>query len=128
MTMPALATMSSSGILTEPKQIAEYLFLCFKASEDSQSNLFPVQSLPAIIENCTGRINMIPDECNAALRSLYGAYFETVSSDVRLMEYVPEPEKMVLAIRMTLGVDGKTFDLSKLITKTEGNGFIDGAI
>lgn len=128
MPIPTLPTMSSSGILTEPNQVADYLFKCFLSSEASQSSYFSVHSLPFLVEQNTGRINNLPDDVSGALKDLYGAYFESVSVSVHLKDIPEEPEKVALIVRMTLTIDGKMFDLSRLVEKTENNIFIDSPL
>lgn len=128
MPIPPLPTLTSAGILTEPNQIADYLFKCFLATEQSQSTYFPVYSLPYLVEQTTGKINNLPDSAAEALRSLYGSYFESVSVNVYLKDMIEEPEKVALIIKMTLTIDGKIYDLSRLVEKTEDNLFIESIL
>jgi hypothetical protein len=123
MPMPALPTMSSAGILTEPKQIASYLFDCFLASENSQSTSYPIYSLPYLVETCTGRITALPNMVTSALQGLYGAFFESITSNVTLVDYIEEPEKVVLSIRMTMTSDGNHYDLARLVERIGENEF-----
>lgn len=128
MPIPSLPTLSSSGILTEPNQVADYLFKCFLSSEASQSSYFNIFSLPYLVEQNTGRVNNLPDDVSEALKGLYGAYFESVSVNVQLKDLPEEPEKLALIIRMTLTIDGKIYDLSRLVEKTDNNLFIESPL
>lgn len=128
MPIPALPTLSSSGILTEPKQVADYLFRSFMASENSQSSHYPIYSLPYLVEKSTGRVGNLPDEIAEALRSMYESYFESVTVDVRLEENLVSPELLALVIRMTLSIDGKMYDLARLVEKIADNVFTEHPI
>lgn len=128
MPIPPVPTLTSAGILTEPNQIADYLFKCFLATEQSQSTYYAVYSLPYLVEQNTGKINNLPDDVANALKALYASYFESVTANVYLKDMVEQPEKVALIIKMTLTNDGKIYDLSRLVEKTEDNFYIDSPI
>lgn len=121
MDTPAVPTLSTAGFLSAPETMMTYLFDCFLASEESQSNLFDIKSFTAVIAKYSGSPEEVTQQVQQALNELYTPYFERVSCVVNGEPWHEDPSKWFLRIRLTVFRDGISYDLQRAVIK-DSNG------
>lgn len=119
MSAPAAPTMSTAGNLTSPEATLNFLFLCFLASERSQSVWFNVNSLPYLVQKYSGKNDVLLSAIKDALELMYQQYFESVNCSVTGEPYAEDESKFHIRIRLTAVRDGVSYELSRAVNRTD---------
>ena len=116
-----VATLSSEGWLTDPRNQAIYLMRYFLISDYSQSNDHrgQVRSLPYYIQKGSGNFFYLREDIQLALNELFGRHFDTVEVGVKILtvEDLPTIDKSRFNIDISVIVtkEGKQYSLGRLL-------------
>jgi hypothetical protein len=132
MTKLFFPSLSESGWITDSRQIGDYLFAHFFASNYSQTQIYigQVSSMAYIIATNADDIDKTVSTLQQQLQTYFGRYFSTVTVEIRYFENPEDANKVDLTIyigytdsegnEFTIGrllseLDSQTYKITKLI-------------
>lgn len=104
--MNNFVSLNETGIISSPEGILEAIIQRFRVTDQYQSKLFPVASLPGIIATTQGKPDLLKSTIDTALSRVLEAYFDdTFELEVDLVDLDDGSTDIVIRAAVT-GKDG----------------------